>query len=88
MKHVINATEFKAKCLDLLDQVSSGALPELEITKRGQVVGRLVPPRKRPACFTEWQDSMRGRVHIPQGFDLTAPVCEDQSEAEFGRLPW
>ncbi len=88
MKHVINATEFKAKCLDFLDQISRGELQELEVTKRGHVVARLVPPKKQPASFAEWQADMKGRVQIPEGFDLTAPVCEDQSEAETGMLPW
>lgn len=38
----ITATEFKAKCLDILDHVP----PEgLEITKRGKPVARLMPTR-------------------------------------------
>jgi prevent-host-death family protein len=36
----ITATEFKAKCLDILDHVP----PEgLEITKRGKAVARILP---------------------------------------------
>lgn len=37
----VTATEAKAKILSLLDEVSSGQ--EIEITKHGRVVARLVP---------------------------------------------
>jgi prevent-host-death family protein len=44
----ISATEFKAKCLGLLDQVAAGA--SLIITKRGKAVARLtrVAVRRKP----------------------------------------
>lgn len=38
----IAAAEFKARCLALLDQVKNDGCP-ITITKRGQVVARLVP---------------------------------------------
>ena len=38
----INAAEFKAKCLKLIDEVAATHEP-LVITKRGQPVARLVP---------------------------------------------
>ncbi len=37
----VNATEFKAKCLSLIDRVSSKG-EVVTITKRGRVVARLV----------------------------------------------
>jgi len=37
----MNATEFKAKCLAVLDQVEGGT--EVIVTKRGKPVARLVP---------------------------------------------
>ena len=37
----MNATEFKAKCLAVLDQVQGGT--EVIVTKRGRPVARLVP---------------------------------------------
>jgi prevent-host-death family protein len=37
----MNATEFKAKCLAVLDQVQGGT--EVIVTKRGKPVARLVP---------------------------------------------
>ena len=39
---VINASDFKARCLALIDQVHGGGEPVV-ITKRGKVVARLVP---------------------------------------------
>jgi prevent-host-death family protein len=39
----ITATQFKARCLRLLDEVAETGKP-LEITKRGEVVARLEPP--------------------------------------------
>ena len=39
----INASEFKAKCLGLIDRVYKTKKP-LRITKRGKVVAELVPP--------------------------------------------
>jgi antitoxin (DNA-binding transcriptional repressor) of toxin-antitoxin stability system len=40
---IVNATEFKAKCLEILDQVNrTGEV--VTITKRGKVVAELRPP--------------------------------------------
>ena len=70
----ITATEFKAKCLDLLDQVASGAIEGVTITKRGRVVGVLRPPE--PARATSGLfGCMRGTVKIAPGVDLTEPVA-------------
>ena len=85
-KQIINATEFKARCLELLDQVSRGDLHELEVTKRGQVVARIVPPTRPPTSMAEWRAAMRGTVHIPPGFDLTEPASEEVWDAELGIL--
>lgn len=40
MEKLITATEFKAKCLKILDEIES---PGIVITKRGQPVARLTP---------------------------------------------
>lgn len=43
----INASEFKAKCLKLMDEVAeTGEI--LVITKNGQAVAELGPAKKRP----------------------------------------
>jgi prevent-host-death family protein len=86
MKHTINATEFKAKCLDLLDQVGNGDLDELEVTKHGRVVARLVPPVAAAPAGEAWHGFMRGTVTIPDGFDLTEPASDEVWDAQLGNL--
>lgn len=49
----ITAAEFKAHCLQLMDQVAAGGEP-ITITKRGKPVARLVavePPAERGTLF-------------------------------------
>ncbi len=84
MKQTISATEFKAKCLDLLDQIDRGELDELAVTKRGHVVARLVPPPASTHELAAWHGFMRGAAHIAPGTDLTEPVTEAAWEAEDG----
>lgn len=69
----INATEFKAKCLKLLDEVNrTGEV--LEISKHGKVVARLVAAGEdRP-----WQ-ALRGKGRFTG--DPFAPVV-DASEIQ------
>ena len=47
MGKVVTATEAKAKILALLDEVESGE--EVEITRHGRLVARLVPARRGAA---------------------------------------
>ena len=56
---VIKASEFKAKCLKLMDAVSETG-EEIVITKNGEPVAKLVPYRVRPASiFGIDKDSIR-----------------------------
>ncbi len=41
----INATQFKAKCLDLMDQIADHRLKRVTITKRGKAVSVLEAPK-------------------------------------------
>lgn len=50
----LTATEVKARLLAILDEVSAGGT--FEITKRGKVVARLVPP----AGHADWRGSLKG----------------------------
>ena len=47
----VTATEFKAKCLQLMNEVGKKHEPIL-ITKRGEIVAQLVPPP--PAAKKPW----------------------------------
>ena len=49
-KRTMKASEFKAKCLQLMDEVAYGG-SEIIITKNGKPVSRLVPYRERPKSF-------------------------------------
>lgn len=48
METTITATEFKARCLELMDQVHK-TREAIVITKRGKPVGRLEPPKLVPS---------------------------------------
>jgi prevent-host-death family protein len=68
----VNATEFKAKCLSLIDRVSSkGEI--VTITKRGRVVARLVGASQ--AGDQPWL-ALRGQV--VSYVDPFAPAVEDE----------
>lgn len=47
MTKTIIATEFKAKCLSLMDEISAAG-EETIVTRNGVPVGRFVPYRERP----------------------------------------
>ncbi len=82
----ISATEFKAKCLDLLDQVGARQIGRLEITKRGKVVAVLIPPASHEAAVQQLHGFLRGSVVVPENVDLTAPVLDEPLSAELGEL--
>lgn len=72
---VITATEFKAKCLELLDRVNSGALRRVHITKRGVEVAVLEPPVSHAVSggFIGWQ---AGSVALPDDLDIDGPIYD------------
>jgi prevent-host-death family protein len=82
----ISATEFKATCLQVLDRVQSGEFSRVEVTKRGRVVAVLSPPPVAMELAKGLHGALRGRVAIPEGFDLTAPVLDEPTDAELGVL--
>ena len=64
----IKASEFKARCLQLMDEVAETG-EEIVITRRGRPVSRLVPCREQPeAIFGADRDVIR--IHG----DAVAPV--------------
>jgi len=82
----ITATEFKAKCLEILDRLAAQKLDRVTITKRGRVVAVLTPPDDPAAGVERLHGLLRGRVTVPPGFDLTAPVLDEPLLAEDGTL--
>jgi len=82
---VITATEFKAKCLDLLDRVNSGELRKVHITKRGREVGLLVNPSEDLA--EPWDPysifgCMEDSVILPDGLDIDGPIYDPELDGE------
>jgi prevent-host-death family protein len=62
------AGEFKAKCLQVMDQVHSTRTPVV-ITKRGRPIAKLVPAEElRTTAF----DSLKGKIEILG--DIVSPV--------------
>ena len=62
------AGEFKAKCLQVMDQVKSTRNPVV-ITKRGKPIAKLVPAEEaRSSAF----DSLKGKIEILG--DIVSPV--------------
>ena len=48
----INVTDFKAKCLGIIDQLVDGRLKRVTLTRRGKAVAELKPPqRDEPYVF-------------------------------------
>lgn len=67
----INASEFKAKCLAILDEVARGGLI-VTILKHGRPVAQLVPPAPWHAGYP--QDDLAGTVDILG--DIVEPALE------------
>jgi prevent-host-death family protein len=66
--HTIKASEFKAKCLALMDEVARTGKPVL-VTKHGKPVAELRPHRPRPkSALGVWKDQL-----IVKG-DIVSPI--------------
>ncbi|MGI9115750.1 MAG: prevent-host-death protein [Chthoniobacterales bacterium] len=75
----ITASEFKAKCLRLMDQVKKTG-ESISITKRGVEVARLNPPESRESLLR----SLRGSVQIHG--DIVSSLFRDEDfDAVTGR---
>lgn len=65
---VVKASEFKAKCLQLMDEVAASG-EEIIITKRGRPVSRLAPYREKSML-----EFGRNRENIRSHGDTVAPM--------------
>ena len=75
----IKASEFKARCLKLMDEVADSG-GEIVITKNGRPVSRLIPYRKKPDTLFGID---RGKLEIHGDLDEPLDVAW---EAEAGRV--
>jgi prevent-host-death family protein len=81
---ILGASEFKAKCLDILDRVGRREWQRVIITKRGVAVAVLVPPGVEADRVKGLHGFLRGSVVIPPECDLTAPTAGDAFVAKRG----
>ncbi len=76
----ISATEFKAGCLALMDDLKDGRLEKVIVTKRGQVVAELCPPAIKPRASL--YGALKGMIVFPPNADLTSPAFDGEWNAE------
>ena len=75
------ASEFKAKCLAILDEVERTGEP-VAISKRGRIVAQLVPPR--PANDVRYpQHALRGKGETVG--DIVSPAVPAEAWEVVGR---
>ena len=67
-------SEFKAKCLSLLEEVSKTKTP-LRVTRRGQAIADVIPASSDPE-ERNWMGSMSNSIEITG--DVVSPVIEIQ----------
>jgi prevent-host-death family protein len=65
-------SEFKAKCLSLLEEVSKTKTP-LRVTRRGQAIADVVPVTP-PVAERSWIGSLSGSIDIVG--DIIAPIID------------
>ena len=64
----IKASEFKAKCLKIMDEVAATGEPVV-ITKNGVPITQLIPARRRPETLF---GALKG--YMPLKGDIIAPI--------------
>ena len=71
----INATEFKATCLNLMDRLNTGEWDSVEVTKRGKVVAVLkAAPVQKVIGLDDIYGAMADCTVLDPDIDLTAPI--------------
>lgn len=74
MPQTVSISEFKAKCLALVDRVKKTGRPLL-ITKRGEPIAQVVPPPASEKPIS-WLGCLRGTGTIVG--DLVAPATDEE----------
>jgi antitoxin (DNA-binding transcriptional repressor) of toxin-antitoxin stability system len=70
---VIGVTDFKARCLGLIDDVAQGRVGRVVLRKRDRAIAAIVPLAQPNASL--W-GALRGSVSVPPGVDVTASTGE------------
>jgi prevent-host-death family protein len=86
MELVMSASEFKAKCLDVLKRLRDHRISRVTVTHRGKPVAVVGPVSS--AVDSDWvselRRDMKGSVRIAEGVDLTEPIFDGEIEADQG----
>ena len=75
----LSVTEFKAKCLSLLEQIRTRDLKRLVVTKHGQPIAEvnaIQPSQTKGENGWNPLAALAGRIILPSGFDPAAPVYD------------
>jgi antitoxin (DNA-binding transcriptional repressor) of toxin-antitoxin stability system len=80
----INATAFKAKCLDLLTRLDGGKLKRVTVTKRGKPVAVVEPARLPRKPYKSAYGFLRGKVHFATDYDPFEQVVEEPEDPFLG----
>jgi prevent-host-death family protein len=81
-----SASEFKAKCLEILNRLSTRNLTRVTITKHGRPVAVLTPPEEAADSVRHVYGFMEGSVVGLDNYDLTEPILDEPMLAERGIL--
>lgn len=80
----VSATEFKAKCLELMDAAATRKLDRVHVTKRGKPFLTLtMVPDAAPITADSLFGAMKGSTNIPDDFDWEA---SPYSEADLDEM--
>ena len=79
LEQTVSATEFKAKCLDLMEQAALRRLDRIHVTKRGKpFVTLTLTPHEAPPAADALFGAMKGSTNIPDDFDWESSVYSQQ----------
>ncbi|KPF79289.1 hypothetical protein IP88_02160 [alpha proteobacterium AAP81b] len=82
----VSATEFKAKCLELMDAGASRKLDRIHVTKRGKpFVTLTVVTDDAPLAADALFGCMKGQTNIPEDFDWEASPYSEADLDEMDR---
>jgi len=72
-ERTMGATEFKAKCLNVMDRLQSGELGRVTVTKHGRPWAMMAPVGDEPVAPIRFADVHGAMENIPAPFDTVLP---------------
>ena len=82
----LSIAEFKDRVDEVVERLDKHNISEVILTRHGKPVAVLHPSLSKSEALAAGYGSMKGKVDIPEGFDLTAPVLDEPMDAELGIL--